>query len=341
MLDGPNRCRIRINEGRFKDPMYSPRHLFRVARRGLADMLPALRQAFNRDRDDDRLDRVFGPWPRLTIVAGTVAGLMFGYGLQSSLDQFWVFQFINVTAVVFGVIYALLYRQYLFHDPTAGPDDFPWLAAALIPPAVALVLIAFIARALDGFSPLPGAPGLTIVGEMLDALADSLAVAAALTIAVAALCYSKAWQPAIRALIRRLIAFKVMVWVMVLIFVEIGIVGPVVGAMVEGVFGIDIPDWLGDFADQLSYAVLITIIYVSIIGGTWTACRRAFPALLETGEVDILQELETMAETPAKRRERARKARAAGDRNGGPEIETHETPGPTETPTGRGSDRTD
>jgi hypothetical protein len=289
--------------------VYNPRHLFRVARRGLADMLPALGQAFNDQRNDDRLDRVFGPWPRLTILAGTLAGLLFGYGLQAALSRFWFFGFINVTAVLFGVGFALLYRRYLFTDETAGPDDFPWLAGALIPAAAALVLVSFIGRATLGFEPLPGAPSWTVIGEILDAFADSLAVAAGLTIAVAALCYSKAWQGAVQVLIQRLIVFKIVVWVMVLIFVEIGLVGPILGALIESLLGIDIPDWLGDFADQLSYAVLITVIYVSIIGGTWTACRRALPALLEHGEVDILKELETMAEAPEKRRERARKSR--------------------------------
>ena len=306
--------------------MYNPRHLFRVARRGLADMLPALRQAFNDRDDDDRLDRVFGPWPRLTILSATLVGLLFGYGLQAILGRFWIFDFVHIPAVLFGVGYALVYRRYLFEDPTAGPSDFPWLAAALIPPTLALVLVSFFGRAVTGFAPLAAAPYWTVLGELLDALADSLAVAAGLTIAVAALCYSKAWREAVKALVRRLVVFKIMVWVMVLVFVEIGIVGPILGRIIEGLLGIDIPDWLGDFADQLSYAVLITIIYLSIIGGTWTACRRAFPTLLAEGEVDILHQLETMAEAPEKRRERARKARVAAGKDSSPDSEAEADP---------------
>jgi len=289
--------------------MYSPRHLFRVARRGLNDMLPALKQAFNNRHDDDRLDRVFGPYPRLAVVTTTLIGLFFGYGMQRLLDGVFIFEFINIAAVLFGAGYAMVYRHYLFNDSTAGEDDFPWLAAALIPPAVALVLVAFVGRGINGFETIAGAPGWTRIGGLLDALADSLAVAAGLTIAVASLCYSKAWKQAVEALVRRLIVFKIMVWVMVLLFVEIGIVGPILGRLIEGLFGIDIPGWLGDFADQLTYAALMTTIYLAIIGGTWTACRRSFGRLLREGEVDVLETLQTMAESPDKRRKAARKAR--------------------------------
>ena len=290
-------------------PMYNARHLFRVARRGLADMLPALRQVFNNRHDDDRLDRVFGPWPRLMLLAVTVVGVVLGYGLQNELRGLFIFEFINVAAVLFVAGYTLVYRRYLFHDPAAGEDDFPWLAAALIPPALALVFVTFVGRCMDGLEMLPGAPVWTGIGGLLDALADSLAVAAGLTIAVAALCYSKAWPEAFKALVRRLVVFKVMVWIMVLLFVEIGIVGPLLGMLVETMLGIDLPDWLGDFADQLTYAALMTTIYLAIIGGTWTACRRSFGRLLREGEVDVLETLRTMSETPNKRRRAARKAR--------------------------------
>ncbi len=290
--------------------MYNLRHLFRVARRGLGDMLPALAQAFNERHDDDRLDRVFGPRPRITVLAVTAIGIVLGYGLQAVLERFAVFGFIHIAAVLFAAGYALAYRHYLFSDPKASEDDFPWLAAALIPPAVVLVLVSFIGRGPGGFEMLPGAPGWTMVGGVLDALADSLGVAAGLTIAVASLCYSKAWSEAFKALVRRLVVFKIMIWVMVLVFVEIGIVGPILATFIEGVLGIDLPDWLGDFADQLTYAMLMTIIYLAIIGGTWTACRRSFGRLLRDGEVNILETLQAMALAPEKRRRAARKARS-------------------------------
>lgn len=86
--------------------MYNPRHLFRVARRGLTDMLPALQQAFNDRHEDDRLDRVFGPWPRLTVPAITVIGRLPGYRLQDMLGRFADLEVINGTAVLFGAAQA-------------------------------------------------------------------------------------------------------------------------------------------------------------------------------------------------------------------------------------------
>lgn len=306
--------------------MYSPRHLFRVARRGLADMLPALQQAFNDRDDDDRLDRVFGARPRATIIAVTLIGTILGHSLQSALGNFFIFQFINISAVLFGAGYALVYRHYLFHDPATTHDDFPWLAAALIPPALTLVVVSFTGRWIEGFETLAGAPAWTAVGGLLDALADSLAVAAGLTIAVAALCYSQAWSEALKALVQRLIVFKIMVWMMVLIFVDIGIVGPIIGAVVESLLGIDLPAWLGDFADQLTYAALMTTIYLAIIGGTWTACRRSFGRLLRDGEVDVLETLRTMADSPEKRRRAARKARHRAAKEAAPRAGRGEPP---------------
>jgi len=288
-----------------------------VARRGLLAMIPALRQAFDARRDNDRLDKLFGPSPRLTMVGITLSGILIGYGLQDALAGLLFVDYIHIPAALLGAIYALLYRRYLFGDFNAGQNDFPWLAGALILPAVALVTVAFIVRAATGFEALDGAPGWTVIGEILDAIADSMSVAAGLTIAVAALCYSKAWSRAIKALVWRLLVFKIIVWFMILVFVEIGIVGPILGALVEGLLGVDLPNWLGDFADQLSYALLILIIYLAIIGGTWTACSRSFSKLLAQGEVDVLQELETMAESPSKRRNRARKARATAKKKAG------------------------
>ncbi len=289
--------------------MYRPLHLFRVARRGLADMLPALRHAFNDRRDDDRLDRVFGPRPRAAIAVGTLVGLLVGNALQSAFSDYPLFEFIHVTAVLFGVAYALLYRRYLFADPVADEHDFPWLAAALIPPAAAMVLLEFVRRTLGGVEAVAGGPLWTSIGPLLHAVADSLAVAAGLTIAVAALCYSRAWGEAIRTLIRRLIVFKIVVWVMVLLFVEIGFIGPILERLIEGLLRIDVPDWLGDFVDELTYAALMSTIYLAIIGGTWTAARRSFGALLRDGEVDIVGTLAAMAEHPEKRRKRLRKER--------------------------------
>ena len=269
--------------------MYNIRHLAGIVMEGFSDMRPALRRAFNGSRDDDRLDRVFGPYPRLTIAAVIVAGLLVGNGLAHFPAIGVAADFISYPAILIGAVYALRTRHYLFADNDASEDDFAWLAGALIPAAAALAFFAFTMRFFGGDLPLiPNAPEWTGIGAVLVAAADSLSIAAAVTIAMAALCFSRNWKKALRDLAVKLLAFKITVFVMVLLLVEIGIVGPIAGALLESIFGIDIPDWLGDLFDQLGYAALMSLIYLAIIGAAWTVCRQRFGQLLEQGEVDVI-----------------------------------------------------
>ena len=290
--------------------MYKVQRLFRVARRGLQDMIPALQIAWNNSREDDRLNQVFGPGPRSTIAGLTVGGIVLGLALENAFDYLPLLSYIHLPAILIGAIYAFLIRHYLFQTGKAKPDDFPWLAAALIPPALTLVLLSFIRRVSgDGLDLIVGAPAWTGIGALLDSMADSMAVAAGLTIAVAALCYSRDWREAFKDLTVQLIAFKIMVFVMVLLLVEIGIVGPILGAILESIFGINFPHWLPDLADQLTYAALMSTIYLALIGATWTACSRSFARLLKTGEADVLTTIRAMADTPEQRRKKVRKER--------------------------------
>lgn len=291
--------------------IYNIAHLFRVAGDGLADMVPALRRAFNKSRDDDRLDRVFGPKPRAAIAVVIVAGLIFGRGLESVIGPGLVTDHLDLSAVLIGATYALLIRRYLFSSGHARRADFPWLAASLIPAAAALVLVAFVENTASGnLETIPGAPLWTDFGAVADALADSLAVAAGLTIAVAALCFSENWTRALKELAVQLLVFKTLVFVMVLIIVEIGIVGPILATALELLLGIRVPEWVGEFADQITYAGLMSVIYFAVIGATWMVCRKTFTQLLATGDAEILKAIKTMSESPAQREKRERKVPA-------------------------------
>ena len=281
-----------------------------IARSGFADMAPALRRAFNRDPDDDRLERLFGAAPRVAIAVSIAAGIALGSALESWLDRSVLTEHINFSAVLIGAAYALLLRRYLFASGQAREGDFAWLAAPLIPAAAALVGVAFVERLVHGIDTLAGAPAWTSIGGVLAAFADTLAVAAGLTIAVASLCYSKDWGAAVKDLVQKLLVFKITVYVMVLLIVEIGIVGPLLGGVLEGLLGIRFPGWLGDFVDQVSYASLMTIIYLAVIGAAWTACRQSFGELLESGHADILKTIEAMAEPPEARDKRLRREAA-------------------------------
>ncbi len=282
--------------------MYKLRHLARIAIQGFDDMVPAVRRAFNASRDDDRLDRVFGPYPRLTILGLLAEALLLGDLLGRTDALRTLAEYVHLPAFLLAVAYALLFRRYLFQSGEARTDDFPWLIASLLPPVLVLVLLDFLQRCLHGGAdPLPNAPFWTTLVTTLDSLASSLSVAAAVAIAVAALCYSRNWGRALASLTRRLILFKVTVFVMVLLLIEIGIVGPIVAALLNGVFGIRVPDWLGESIDHLSHAVLMTTLYLFIIGASWTAARQSFGTLLSQGHANILASVVQLARGASER----------------------------------------
>jgi len=284
--------------------VYSLRQLFRITSDGFDDMAPALKRAFNGDRADDRLDLVFGRAPRTALAAVIAGGLLAGLLLETAPLASILAEYISLPAVVIGAAYALLFRRYLFAGNRPADDDFHWLAASLIPAAATLVLVAFTGRIFgDGIEIIGGAPAWTQFGGLARAAADSLSVAAGVTVAVAALCFSRDWRRALSDLAARLFVFKITVFVMVLLLVEIGIVGAIVAMFVESVFGIRFPPWLGDFVDQLTYAALMSLIYLALIGATWTVCRRQFSQLLATGESDVLAEIAGLARSESSQRE--------------------------------------
>lgn len=304
--------------------MYNVRWLARVARAGLADLLPALRAAFNRRTDDDRLALVYGAHPRRNVVLLAVGGIVAGGLIGEIASQVPLSDQINWPAVGVGALFAAIIRRYLFATEQADVDDFPWLAASLAPAVVLLmalaVIEAFVAPARGG-GPATSATALAVTGRILIAVTNAIEVAAALTIAVAALCFSRRWLVALKDLAVRLFVFRLMVWVTALVMLEIGIVGRIVGGILSSVFGVSLPPWLTELMDQVSYAVLMSVVYLAVIGATWRVCRRSFARLLESGQVNVLETVAAMASNPAglrkKRQKAARKARRKARRRAG------------------------
>ncbi len=271
-------------------------------------MRPALTRAFNDNPNDDRLNQVFGRRPRLVIAALILGTAALGMVVRYGVGEFPGRTLLNWPAVFSGLVFAIALRRYLFGDGQASDRDFPWLAGVLIPAAAVPVLIAIIAELVVNVpQPLDGGPGFTVVGDIALLLVSSLGVAAAFTIAVAALCYSRNWVKAFMDLAGQLFVFKLMVWLTLFVLVEIGIVGPIIAAVVESTFGIQVPGWIGDFADQLTTVAVLTAVYLAIIGATWTVCRQHFGALLETGDVRVLHEIEQLTRGPKKEKKKKKK----------------------------------
>jgi len=121
-----------------------------------------------------------------------------------------------------------------------------------------------------------------------------------MTIAIGALCFSRNWSRALIDLAVRLLVFRILIWVTALVTIEIGVVGLVVGGIINGLTGWSLPDWVETLADQISYAVLLTTVYLAVIGGTWVVCRGSMRELIETGHVDILKGIGALATKPKK-----------------------------------------
>ncbi len=274
-------------------------------------MRPALQRAFNDDPTDDRLPRVFGPRPKLAIAGLIAFSIGAGLAVSYGFDGYWIKELLNWPAVASGLVFAVVLRRYLFSSGEAKVGDFPWLAAVLIPAAAAPALVSILTELWSATpQPLDNAPAFTVIGSSALLLIHGLGVAAAFTIAVAALCYSRNWLEAVSGLAVQLFIFKLMVWVTLFVLVEIGIVGPILARIVEGVFGINVPGWIGDFVDQLTTVVVLGIAYMAIIGATWTVCRKSFGELLETGDVRILHAIEAMTRTDKQNKKQAAKAQA-------------------------------
>ena len=287
--------------------MYNIRHLFDIGYQGLSDLVPAVRQAFNADPTDDRLNEVYGKSPRASVIGISILAIAAGELIGRYAANLPFTEFIHWPAVVVGLVFALLLRRYLFYDGSAREgvheSDFPWLAASLVAPLGLLIIESFMSQILAPRAD-PGDAQQIFIGKVALFITHELGVAAAMTIAVAALCFSRDWLHALFDLAVRLLVFRVMVFVTTLVMLEIGIVGPIVGAVLRGIFGFRLPEWLPDLADQLSYAGVMIVIYLAVIGATWTVCRQSFDELLHTGHVDILKTIEELADDPKRRQKK-------------------------------------
>ncbi len=294
--------------------MYKLRRLAAVAHEGLSDLGPALRQAFNSDPGDDRMELVYGPHPRRTVLALGLGCVFAGEWLSRAGSSLLpIAGRIHWPAVLVGLVFATIIRRYLFRSGRAGNADFAWLAASVVPAFVLAIVLSLIANLVFG---APGSRemfadvGTVELSSLLLVVTDSLGIAAALSISVATLCFSRDWPRALLDLAVRLFVFRLMVWITAIVLLEVDLLSTIVGAVLEGLIAWRLPEWLAELADQIGYAAILTTAYLAVIGGTWMVCKQAFGQLLETGQVNVLTAVEELAKDPdAERKKKEKKAR--------------------------------
>lgn len=279
--------------------MYSLKRLARIAAEGLREMAPALRVAWNADPGDDRMSDVYGPRPRLTALLIGLACVVAGEWFARAGPDLPLGQYVHWPAVLVAGVFAALLRRYLFVSGQARPEDFSWLAASVAPAFVLAIVASPLTSAVLGQAgqavtliSIPESP----LGVVVKAVTDAVGLAAVLTIALATLCFSQRWFDALVSLAVRLFVFNLMIWVTALVMLELDLVSTVVGGIINALTGWRLPPWVAELADVLGYALLLMTAYLAVIGGTWTVSRRRFPQLLETGEADVLSELQRLIE---------------------------------------------
>lgn len=288
--------------------MYNLKRLKAVAREGLSDLGPAVRQAFNADPDDDRMELVYGRNPGRTVLALSLGCVFAGeYLSRAGGGVLPLSGYVHWPAVLVGLVFATLIRRYLFRSGHAGRDDYAWLAASVVPAFALVIVVSLIANLLFGSDRPDEMISAVDLGRLLLLLTDSLGIAAALSISVATLCFSRDWPRAMLDLGLRLFVFKLMVGITALVLLEIDIVSTVAGALLEGLIAWRIPEWLADLADQISYAAILSTAYLAVIGGTWMVCKKSFAELLETGQVNVLAAVEALAKDPDAEEKRKQK----------------------------------
>jgi len=293
--------------------LYNIRHLFHIGYSGLSDLVPAIRLAFNSDPSDDRLNEVYGSSPRANIFGLSILGIGAGEMVGRLVGDQPFSPYVHWPAVIVGFIFALLLRRYLFSNGSARDGvherDFPWLAASLVAPLGLLMVESMLSQiiTLATSAESSGDKSTSFIGELAVAVTHALGVAAAMAISVATLCFNKHWIRGLVDLAVRLIIFRVMVFVTTLLMLDIGFVGPIVAAVLRRVFDFQLPEWLVELADQLSYAGVMAVIYLAVIGATWTVCRQSFGELLQSGHVDILKTIEDLAVDPKRKQKRLKR----------------------------------
>ncbi|MEO1581445.1 MAG: hypothetical protein AAFR91_06320 [Pseudomonadota bacterium] len=288
-------------------------HLYRTARDGFADMGPALNVAFNQSRDDDNLPAMLGARPFTTLAGLTAAGLALGVAgnLYFAESDNGLLSAISWPVVLIAVFLALPIRRYLFRTELAGPDDFPWIAATLIPAVILLSMIAFVTGVIDGeVAIIEDGPWWSATASLLLLIAHATSQAAVVTLAAAALCYSKNWFQALTELAILVFLLKITMWFFENVLLEIEIVQKILGALLDAIFGIRLPDWLGEFSDTISVSALMLGINLAVIGATWSICRSRFDELLATGEVNVIKAVREAVDPPSEKTVQKRKAKA-------------------------------
>ena len=279
--------------------MPEPRQLVQVASRGLFELGEAAVEAPRNDLLRPLSRRAWGPLPGLSLGLLAVAAGLLGVVLGGLLPELPFVSHAAWPVLLLSGVAAWRIRRVLrtaHAEVGAAPArSFRALAIPLVPTAGVLALVAILAPHV-----LPGGwPGA------VDALPDAgalelgwafvlgwLARGAGVAVCTATLAGRRAWIGSVFEIGWRYFVFKILLWVGLLVAgLAGGILWSVLRQLVASLSPWRLPEsWRAALDLALDHGIEV-LVFLALIGGSWSVAERLFPRLLLSGDVHFLNRL--------------------------------------------------
>ena len=286
--------------------MYDLSRLWKSAGPGLRDLLRTpFALAKNRHRETVNWE-LWRPAPRLGLWLLAIASVVVGAGLHQADLKLPFSGRARWTLLLFAGATAWFLRRALTAEGSplrklgsaASHDLFRAVAWPVVLPSVLLVVLDVVTQ-LTGWSQPFAAPGGTGVvaafGWAAISVETALAYGAAVAVLLAVLTYHEDWLEALLMLLLCLLLLRLTIAVIELLTIRLAPLSSVTAFVVHWLTSHSLPEDILRLLDRLTKTVMLSGIYLAVIGAVWATSQDAFGRLLEDGNVELLTELENQA----------------------------------------------
>ncbi len=309
--------------------MLSMTMLKSLAFTGLFDIGSALNRRYRHDTECPVSKSVWGPFPTLVIIAVAVGSGVAGMFLERYIRAFVP---LPISAsfgavLIFSLICAWRIRGYLPDCPDMSEMDtadkrlfFDGLAVPVIPGIPILLAADTLTRMIVHWETSPWRVPDSFTGMvhvLFQFTEHVLGYGAAVAIIVACFTYSKKQTDAVIDVFSGYIFLKIAITITAFLVIQIAPLSSIVGIVIDSVMENTLPDAMLSLMDQGAYMLLVSLIYLGLIGAVWKVAEENFDELCEKGEFRFLKALEKTVESKdddekRKRRKEERRKRRRG-----------------------------